>query len=230
MNKKVIALVIVLLVLIGGGAGAILLQSNNSDTNQDNKQEISKTNSNNNQVINNNNNNEDNQEQDNNNNVDTENKKALVLYFSATGTTEGVAKKIQGVTDADIIEIKPKQEYTSADLNYNNDDCRANKEQNDKNARPEIANNIAIEDYDTIYLGYPIWWGTCPKIILTLLDNYNFDGKTVIPFCTSGGSGISQSLTDLKKYNGNVNWLEGRKFNSSVSNSDIEKWIKDLGL
>ena len=221
MNKKVIALVIVLLVLIGGVVGSILLQNNNPDTNQDKKQEISETN---------NNNNENKQTQDDSNNISTENQKSLVLYFSATGNTEGVAKKIQEVTNSDIVEIQPKEEYTSADLNYNNDDCRANKEQNDKNARPEIANKIETQDYDTIYLGYPIWWGTAPRIILTLLDNYDLSGKTIIPFCTSGGSGISQSTKDLKDYKKDINWLDGRKFNTSVSNSDIEKWIKDLGL
>lgn len=158
----------------------------------------------------------------------TEDNKSLVLYFSATNTTEKVAKKISEVTNSDIVEIIPKDEYTSADLSYNNDNCRANKEQNDKNSRPGIKNNINIEQYDTIYLGYPIWWGTNPRIILTLLDKYNFENKRVILFCTSGGSGIEQSINDLKKYNNKINVVDGKRFNSSVSNDEINNWINNI--
>lgn len=155
-------------------------------------------------------------------------RKSAVIYFSATGTTKEVAEKISEVTNSDIIEIIPTQKYTSEDLSYNNDNCRANQEQNDENARPEIQNKINVDDYDVIYLGYPIWWGTAPKIIFTLLDNYNFNGKNVILFCTSGGSGISQSVSDIKEYNRNMNVLDGRKFNSSVSKNEIESWINNL--
>lgn len=224
MDRKIIVLIIVIILVLGGVIGAVILQNNNSKSNLNKKTEnLSVTNSNKN-IVNN--------EQTISNNQDTEanNQKALVLYFSATGTTEGVAKKIGEVLGIDVVEIQPQEEYTSEDLNYNNDNCRANEEQNDENARPEIANKIDISNYDTIYLGYPIWWGRAPKIIFTLLDNYNFNGKNVIPFCTSGGSDISQSISELKDYNKNINWLDGRKFNSSVSNSEIEKWIEDLGL
>lgn len=156
------------------------------------------------------------------------NKKILVLYFSATGTTEEVAKTIAEVTNADMIKIEPKNKYTSADLNYNNNDCRANKEQNDNSARPEIENQINIEGYDLIYIGYPIWWGTNPKIILSLLDNYNFNGKNVVLFCTSGSSDISQSISDLKNYNNQINFIDGKRFGSSTAKSEIETWVNAL--
>lgn len=121
-----------------------------------------------------------------------------------------------------------KEKYTSSDLDYNNDNCRANNEQNDDNSRPEISNKINIDGYDTIYIGYPIWWGTNPKIILTLLDTYNFNDKNVVLFCTSGSSGISQSVSDLKSYNTKMNILDGKRFNSSVQNSEIKSWINSL--
>ena len=115
-------------------------------------------------------------------------KKSAVIYFSATGNTKALAEKIAAETNSDLIEIAPEEVYTSEDLNYNNSDCRANKEQNDDSARPAISNKIEnMADYDTIYLGYPIWWGTMPKIINTFLDTYDLSGKTVMPFCTSGG-------------------------------------------
>ena len=115
-------------------------------------------------------------------------KNSVVLYFSATGTTKAIAERIASKSGSDIIEIIPKVEYTSNDLNYNSD-CRANKEQNDSASRPEIKNTIDISKYEVIYLGYPIWWGTNPKIILTLLDTYDFTNKIIVPFCTSRDRG-----------------------------------------
>ncbi len=115
----------------------------------------------------------------------------FVAYFSATGTTEGIAKHIQTILDADIYEIEAADPYTAADLNYNSD-CRANREQNDPKARPQITGSVTdMNKYDAIFLGYPIWWGQAPKIIYTFLESYDFSGKTIIPFCTSGSSGIS---------------------------------------
>lgn len=159
---------------------------------------------------------------------ETTDSKSLVLYFSATGNTKSVAEKIQGLTDSDIIEIEPKESYTSADLNYNNDDCRANQEQNDDSARPEIKNTINIAPYKTIYLGYPIWWGDVPKIILTLMDNYDFSGKTVILFCTSGGSDITTSVNTLKEYKSEVNFKDGQQFGASVSENEIKTWLDSI--
>jgi len=177
---------------------------------------------NNNQAI------KDNTNNDSNDNSNTNGKK-LVLYFSATGTTEKVAKTIASVTGGELVEIVPKEKYSSADLNYSNDNCRANKEQNDAEARPAIKNTINIDGYDTIFIGYPIWWGTNPRIIETLLDTYNFDGKNIALFATSGGSGISQSERNLKAYNTKMNVLGSKLFNGSASKSDVTSWVEKLG-
>ena len=149
---------------------------------------------------------------------------SLVLYFSATGTTKGIAERIAKNSNSDIIEIVPKDEYTSSDLDYNSD-CRANREQNDSTARPEIKNKIDISKYDVIYLGYPIWWGTNPKIILTLLDNYDFNDKIIIPFCTSGSSGIETSVSELRNYNSKLTIKDGKRFSSNASEHEIIEFI-----
>ncbi len=166
-----------------------------------------------------------------NNNVNTKsnqnaNSKVAIIYFSATGTTKKVAGFIKKATNGDLIEIVPKDKYTDADLNYNNNNSRTTKEQNDKSSRPEIANTINTDSYDVIYLGYPIWWGDAPKIILTFLDNHDLNEKTVIPFCTSGGSGISTSVNYFKNNYKNVNWLDGRKL--STSKSEVTNWVNGL--
>ena len=152
------------------------------------------------------------------------NSKSVVLYFSATGTTKSIAQRIAKESGSDIIEIVPKEKYKTEDLNYNTD-CRANKEQNDSKARPEIKNIIDITKYDTVYLGYPIWWGTNPKIILTLLDTYDFTGKTIIPFCTSGSTGISDSVNDLKSYNPKLTIKDGKRFSSNASDEAIKDFV-----
>ena len=159
-----------------------------------------------------------------NNKEETLNSNSVVLYFSATGTTKKIAERIASESNSDIIEIIPKDEYKSEDLDYNSD-CRANKEQNDSTSRPEIKNTIDISKYDTIYLGYPIWWGTNPKIILTLLDTYDFTGKTIIPFCTSGSTGISGSVNDLRNYNSTLNIKDGKRFSSNDSDETIKEFI-----
>ena len=111
-------------------------------------------------------------------------------------------------------------------MNYNGD-CRANREQNNPKSRPEIENTIDISKYETIYLGYPIWWGTNPKIILTLLDSYDFTGKSIVPFCTSGSTGISGSVSDLRKYNPNLKIKDGMRFSSSDSDEVIRDFINN---
>lgn len=117
--------------------------------------------------------------------------KILVVYFSATHTTQGVAKKIADVLNADLYEIKPQDPYTDEDLDYNNDKSRSTIEMNDPDARPAIAGSVKnMEQYKTVFLGYPIWWGEAPRILSTFVESYDFSGKTMIPFCTSGGSGI----------------------------------------
>ena len=154
------------------------------------------------------------------------NSNAVVLYFSATGTTKRIAKRIAKELNSDIIEIIPKEEYKPEDLNYNSD-CRANREQKDSKSRPEIKNTIDISKYDTIYLGYPIWWGTNPRIILTLFDTYDFSNKTIIPFCTSGSTEISGSVNDLRNYNNELNIKDGKRFSLSDSDDIIEEFINN---
>ena len=160
-------------------------------------------------------------------NSDTSNGgKTLVVYFSATGTTKGVAEQIASYTGADTYEITAVQPYTSDDLNYNDSDSRTTKEQNDKSVRPEISSEkLDLAGYSTIYIGYPIWWGEEPRIMDTFVESYDFSGKTMIPFCTSGGSGIGSSGDNLEENAGSGNWLEGERLSSS---SDIEEWINSL--
>ena len=154
--------------------------------------------------------------------------KTLVVYFSATGTTKGVAEKIASVTNADTYEISAAQTYTEADLNWNDKNSRTTKEQNDKSVRPEIGSDkVNLDGYSTIFIGYPIWWGEEPRIMDTFVESYDFNGKTMIPFCTSGGSGIGSSGTNLAENAKSGNWLEGERLSSS---SDIEGWIKGLKL
>lgn len=164
------------------------------------------------------------------NNITTNNdtktdKKIAVIYFSATGNTKEVAESIKDITGGELIEIIPLKEYTSADLNYNDSNTRATKEQNNPSSRPEIKNTINV-DYDVIYLGYPIWWGDVPHIILTFIDTYDLDGKTIIPFCTSGSSSIDNSLNTLKNYNININWVDGKRLTNNKK--EIENWINSL--
>ncbi len=150
-----------------------------------------------------------------------------VVYFSVTGNTKTVAGYIKEELNADLFEIVPKQEYVDADLNYNDRNTRATKEQDSKNARPEIKNDIDVSKYDIVLLGYPIWWGDCPRIIQTFIETGKLNGKTVIPFCTSGSSGISGSESTLKTYK-DINWMAGKRL--TTSKSDVTSWVKSLNL
>ena len=153
----------------------------------------------------------------------------IVIYFSATGTTKGIAEKIAAVTGADIYEIVPAEEYTSEDLNWNDSNSRTSIEQNDPVARPEIASDpVSLDAYDTVYIGYPIWWGVSPRIMETFVEGYDFDGKTVIPFCTSGSSGIGNSGKNLAELAGKGNWLEGKRFGAGASEDEIREWVTSL--
>lgn len=148
--------------------------------------------------------------------------KIAVVYFSGTGNTKAIAEMIAKETDADIFEIVPAQAYTDADLNYNDDNCRANKEQNDDAARPEISNDLsATTEYDVIYLGHPIWWGTVPRIMQTYLEKYDLSGATIYTFCTSGGSSIDRSLSDLRGWYPALNVVDGKRLNDATE-SDIK--------
>ena len=153
----------------------------------------------------------------------------LVAYFSATGTTKGVAEKIAVITGGDIYEILAAEPYTADDLNYNDSSSRATKEQNDKTVRPEIGSeDISLEGYTTIYLGFPIWWGEEPRILDNFVEKYSFEGITVIPFCTSGSSGIGRSGLNMETLAGSGTWLEGERFDGNVSEEDLQSWIEGL--
>jgi flavodoxin len=154
--------------------------------------------------------------------------KTLVAYFSATGTTKGVAQQLAEVTGADLHEIKPEKPYTDADLDWQDKQSRSTIEMEDKSSRPAITEKLPnMQEYDVIYIGFPIWWYTCPTIINTFMESYDFKGKTVIPFATSGGSSIKKACEDLKTAYPEVNWKEGKLLNRA-SKSEIEEWISGL--
>ncbi len=153
----------------------------------------------------------------------------LVVYFSMTGTTKGVAEKIASITGADLYEIKAAQEYTSEDLDWNDSDSRTTHEQNDPSVRPEIGSDpVSLEGYSTIYIGFPIWWGEEPRIMDTFVESYSFDGITMIPFCTSSSSGIGMSGKNLESNAGSGNWLDGQRFSGGVSEEELQTWIDGL--
>lgn len=155
----------------------------------------------------------------------------LVAYFSATGTTEGVAENIAAGLNADLYEIVPQEPYTDADLNYNDDDSRSTIEMNDPDARPAIFGSVEnMEQYDIVFIGYPIWWGEAPRIISTFVESYDFSGKTIVPFCTSGGSGIGSSAEDLEELTSGAEWLSGSRLRGSDSQEDVMEWVNGLGL
>lgn len=151
--------------------------------------------------------------------------KSVVLYFSATGTTKVIAERIADKSNSDIIEIVPQEKYKDEDLQYG-DDCRATREQNDKKSRPKIE-SVDISKYDTIYVGYPIWWGYAPRIIFTLLDSYDFSNKTIIPFCTSGSSNIKESVSEMKKTYPNLTIKDGKRFAAEDSDDVIIDFINN---
>lgn len=155
----------------------------------------------------------------------------LVAYFSRTGNTEQIANHIIDVTGADRYVIEAAVPYTDEDIAYSNSSCRANREQNDKSVRPEIAEPLAsIEPYDVIFIGYPIWWGQEPRIIDTFLESYDFSDKTVIPFCTSGSSAISTSENNIKNLVPIGNQLGGKRFSANASIETVSEWIDSLPI
>lgn len=144
--------------------------------------------------------------------------KSLVSYISFSGVTKKVAEKLARVTNSDIKEIKSTIPYTNEDLDWTNTESRSTLEMQDETSRPEIEDIGYLSSYDIIFIGYPIWWGTFPRQINTFIEKYDLSGKTVIPFCTSGGTGISESIQDLKKNLHNSNIIDGKKLDlSSVS-------------
>ena len=150
----------------------------------------------------------------------------LVVYFSVTGTTRGVAERIAALTGADLAEIVPAQPYTAEDLNYNDRSTRATVEQNTPDARPEIANEISLDGYTTVYLGYPIWWGQAPRILSTFVESHDFTGITVIPFCTSGGSGAGRTGETLGEQAGTGTFLPSTRLSAGISEAELQAWIE----
>ena len=161
-----------------------------------------------------------------NNKKEDKEMKVLVAYFSASGTTKGVAQQLAEVTSGTLHEIKPEQPYTDADLDWRNKKSRSSVEMQDKSSRPAITDKLKnLQDYDVIYVGFPIWWNTCPTLINTFMEAYDFQGKTVIPFATSGGSSIKKACEDLKAAYPDVKWKEGKLLNRT-SKKDLEDWVK----
>ena len=164
-------------------------------------------------------------------NVEATETKVLVAYFSATGTTKGVAGHIADGLNADLYEIVPEEPYTDADLNYNDNSSRSTVEMNDSDARPEISGSVEnMDQYDIVFLGYPIWWSDAPRIMSTFVESYDFSGKTVVPFCTSGSSGIGSSASNLEKLTSGATWLDGKRLNGSDSQDTVMEWVNSLGL
>ncbi len=155
-------------------------------------------------------------------------KKTLVAYFSASGVTRNAAKQLAEVAGADLYEIQPEEPYTDADLDWRDKQSRSSVEMKDLSSRPAIKGKVDnLADYDTVFIGYPIWWYTAPTIINTFIEANDLKGKMVIPFCTSGGSSIKKSAEDLKKAYPDLNWKEGMLLNN-VSKDEMEAWVKGL--
>lgn len=157
--------------------------------------------------------------------------RALVVYFSCTNTTQGIADRIVEATGGAVWRIVPEVPYTSEDLNYNQSSSRASREQNDPSARPAIKGKCeTLASYDVVFLGYPIWWGKAPKAIFTFLESHDLAGKTVVPFCTSHSSGIGSSDTDLHRSAPQTVWKQGRRFSGNETKETIIDWIEKMDL
>lgn len=154
--------------------------------------------------------------------------KKLVAYFSASGTTKKVAERLAKAAGADLFEIKPAIPYTSADLNWMDKKSRSSVEMNDPDSRPEIAETVPnMADYDTVFIGFPIWWYVAPHIINTFLESYDFSGKTLVPFATSGGSGMGRTVDELRKLRPNADWKAGKLVNG-VSDQALAAWAAEF--
>ena len=153
----------------------------------------------------------------------------LVAYFSASGVTAGVAKKLADAAGADLYEIAPEQVYTKADLNWMDKESRSSVEMNDRSARPAIATKVVnMDQYDTVFVGFPVWWYREPSIIDTFMEAYDFGGKKVVPFCTSGSSGIGDTYKNLQELAPGATVVEGKRLAKGVSESDLSAWVKEF--
>lgn len=157
--------------------------------------------------------------------------KILVAYFSASGVTKNAAEKLAQAANANLFEIKPVRPYTDADLDWTDKKSRSTIEMNDLSSRPEMAEKCEkMGSYDVVFVGFPIWWYVEPRIIDTFLDSYDFSGKTVIPFATSGGSGLGKTAENFKKLLGENVIVKDGKMLTRASKNDVSGWVKSLGL
>ena len=160
-----------------------------------------------------------------------EGSKILVAYFSATNNTEGVAQKLADRLGADLYEITPEQPYTDEDLDYGNSGSRSSVEMDDPSARPAISGSVEnMDQYDIVFIGYPIWWGEAPRIMNTFIESYDFSGKTLVAFCTSASSGFGSSDSALRTAAESATWLDGHRFSAGASADDVLAWANGLGI
>lgn len=154
--------------------------------------------------------------------------KKLVAYFSASGVTKAAAERLAKVAGADLFEIQPAVPYTEADLDWRNKNSRSSVEMNDPNSRPKIAEIFPnMENYETVFLGFPIWWYVAPAIINTFVESYDFSGKTIVPFATSGGSDMGKTVEVLKRLCPAANWEKGKMVNR-ISDKELENWLNSI--
>ena len=155
-------------------------------------------------------------------------KKILVAYFSASGVTAKVAEKMAKAAGAGLFEIRPEQPYTRADLNWMDKQSRSTVEMKDRNCRPAMAEKPDVSGYDVILVGFPVWWYREPSIIDTFMESADFTGKTIVPFCTSGGSGLGDSAKNMHSLAPGANVLEGKRFSASASSDELKKWAEQF--
>ena len=152
--------------------------------------------------------------------------KILISFFSASGVTKDVASKIADITGGDLFEIEPACKYTNEDLNWNNRDSRSSVEMNNPSSRPEVKNKVSnLSDYDTILIGFPIWWDLAPRVINTFIEENNLESKKIYVFATSGGSSVNNSFNTLKNTYSNLNFVSAKRLTSNVSENDVTSWI-----
>lgn len=226
-TKKIAAVLLTCIMAIGLMAGCGASNTNQSASNND-SQSASTNQSGNEEADTNSENTTDTTE-----NTSTGNGKTLVVYYSASGNTKDVAEKIAKITEADLFEIEPVEPYTDDDLDWTDDDSRVSREHDDESLRDVELVSTTVDNwdsYDTVYIGYPIWWGIAAWPVDNFVKENDFAGKTVIPFCTATTSGIGDSGNLLEEMTGTGDWKEGERFHGGASESDISSWIDSLGL
>ena len=232
MNKGLIGLIIAIIVVVVAVAGFAIYKNSNTNTDSNNIKEFVRNDEQQENKLEENTIETDKEDLTTNNKETSNNgSKILVVYYSAQNHTKTVAEKIAKNLNADIFEIVPEDIYTSDDLNWNNSDSRVSREHNDESLRDVKLKNTKVdnwEDYDTVLIGYPIWWGIAAWPVDNFVKDNNFDGKKVIPFCTSASSGLGQSGKLLQEEAGSGDWQDGHRFSSSASDSDIQKWTDSL--